>query len=341
MKRIHARDLLNEEDLARVRAKSDWRGIGLVLHAWAVILGSVALVAVFPNPLTFVLAVLLIGSRQLGLAILMHDGAHGALARNPKLNMLLSQWFCAYPVFAETLAYRQYHLKHHGSTQQPDDPDLVLSAPFPITRASYRRKFWRDISGRTGYAQRKAQFLLALGNPSWPLRRRLAHFRDKLGPQVAVNLLLLAGFTAAGVGWAYPLLWLLPLLTWMMVITRVRNIAEHAMVPDDADPFRNTRTTLAGPLERLFVAPYYVNYHLEHHLLPNVPCGNLPLLHALIARGPHAATPREIQPGYLAVMRMATSRPAHEDRPGDLVSAARRARTGNERVDDQQASSGF
>jgi hypothetical protein len=25
--------------------------------------------------------------------------------------------------------------------------------------------------------------------------------------------------------WAYPLLWLLPLLTWMMVITRIRKIA--------------------------------------------------------------------------------------------------------------------
>jgi len=127
----------------------------------------------------------------------------------------------------------------------------------------------------------------------------------------------------------------------MMVITRVRNIAEHAVVPDNEDPFRNTRTTLAGPLERLFVAPYHVNYHLEHHLLPNVPCSNLPLLHALIARGAHAATPREIQPGYLAVMRLATSKAAHEDRPGELVSAARRARSGSERVDDQQASSGF
>jgi hypothetical protein len=40
-------------------------------------------------------------------------------------------------------------------------PDLILSAPFPITRPSYRRKFWRDISGQTGYAQRKAQFLNA------------------------------------------------------------------------------------------------------------------------------------------------------------------------------------
>jgi hypothetical protein len=53
----------------------------------------------------------------------------------------------------------------------------------------------------------------------------------------------------------------------MMVITRIRNIAEHAVVPDANDPLRNTRTTRANFLERLFIAPYYVNYHLEHHLL--------------------------------------------------------------------------
>jgi fatty acid desaturase len=76
---------------------------------------------------------MLIGSRQLGLGILMHDGAHGCLSANPARNMTLSQWLCAYPIFADTLAYRRYHLAHHAHTQQDNDPDLPLSAPFPIT----------------------------------------------------------------------------------------------------------------------------------------------------------------------------------------------------------------
>ena len=134
------------------------------MHAWALILGSIALVAWWPNPLTYLLAVGIIGSRQLGLAILMHDGAHGCLSPDEKTNLTLSQWFCAYPVFAETRAYRRYHLQHHARTQQDDDPDLILSAPFPITKMSYRRKFLRDITGQTGYQQRKAQLLNALGD---------------------------------------------------------------------------------------------------------------------------------------------------------------------------------
>jgi fatty acid desaturase len=337
--RVPARELVTLEQLARLRDPVEWRGIGLIAHAWAVIFGAMAFVAVFPNPLTCVLAVMLIGSRQLGLAILMHEGAHRCFSRNESRNMALSQWLCAYPIFADTQAYRRYHLQHHAHTQQEDDPDLVLSAPFPITPASYRRKFLRDITGRTGYEQRKAQLLNALGDPSWPLAERARCFREKLGNQVAVNALLCAGLALAGVWWAYPLLWLVPLLTWMMVITRIRNIAEHAVVPDSSDPLRNTRTTEASLFERMFIAPYFVNYHLEHHLMFYVPCYNLPKLHCILMQGPHSAR-MEVQRGYLSVLRLATAKPNAEDRPGNIVHTARR-RSGGNRVSEDQVSAGF
>src|SRR5215813_2439451 len=196
--RIAARKLVAAEELAQLREQIEWKGMALIAHAWAVILASIAVVAAVPNPLTYLLAVMLIGSRQLGLAILMHEGAHRCLSRNETRNLALSQWLCAYPIFADTIAYRRYHLAHHAHTQQPDDPDLVLSAPFPITKASYRRKFWRDFTGRTGYEQRKAQLLNALGDPSWPPAQRLRHFRDKLGLPMAVNAAMLLGFAVAG-----------------------------------------------------------------------------------------------------------------------------------------------
>jgi fatty acid desaturase len=337
--RIPARELLAPPELAQLRERVEWKGIALIAHAWAVILGAIALVAIFPHPLSYLVAVVLIGSRQLGLAILMHDGAHGCLSRDAARNMALSQWFCAYPVFAETGAYRRYHLQHHQRTQQEDDPDLVLSKPFPITRASYRRKFWRDITGQTGYEQRKAQFVNALGDPGWPRAQRLRHFGEKLGPQFAANGVLFAGLALAGVWWAYPLLWLVPLLTWQMVITRIRNIAEHAVIPDADDPLRNTRTTKANLIERALVAPYFVNYHLEHHLLYYVPCYNLPKLHAILMRGPHAAR-MEVRPNYFSVLRLVTSKPDSEDRPGEIVNTARRKHAGL-KVNEDRAAAGF
>jgi fatty acid desaturase len=125
----------------------------------------------------------------------------------------------------------------------------------------------------------------------------------------------------------------------MMVITRIRNIAEHAVVPDANDPLRNTRTTAASWIERALIAPYFVNYHLEHHLMFYVPCYNLPKLHAILQRGPHAAR-MEVQPGYLSVLRLATARPDSEDRPGAIVNNARRRRHDG-RVGENQASAGF
>jgi len=338
-RRVPARDLLTASELTALRERTEWKGIALVVHAWSVILGSMALVAVFPNPLTYIFAVMAIGSRQLGLAIIMHDGAHGSLSRSTQRNMVLSQWFCAFPIFADMLAYRGYHLSHHVHTQQEDDPDLVLSAPFPVTKASYRRKFWRDITGQTGYQQRKAQILNALGEPSWSISHRARHFYQKLGPQIFANGILFAGLAVAGVWWAYPLLWLVPLLTWMMVITRIRNIAEHAVVPDSNDPLRNTRTTKASLIERIFVAPYFVNYHLEHHLLMYVPCYNLPKVHAILMKSSYAVR-MEVQQGYLNVLRLATSKPATDDRPGAIVNNARRLR-GGARIGEDQASAGF
>lgn len=296
------------QDMAVVRARSDLTGALCVLHAWVVIAGAMALFAIWPNPLTFLAAVVLIGTRQLGLAILMHDGAHGVLMRTRALNEFVSQWFCAWPVFTDTIPYRHYHLVHHRTTQRPEDPDLSLSAPFPITRASFRRKIIRDLTGQTGFKQRRAQLRAALGKPGDPLGKRFASFRAKLGMPLLLNAVLFAILAALGRWYFYPLFWLLPLLTWQQVITRVRNIAEHAVVPDNDDVFRNARTTYASWWERALFAPYWVNYHVDHHLLFYVPCYNLPVLHAMLLEKGYG--PRmEIKPNYISIWKDATSRP--------------------------------
>jgi fatty acid desaturase len=297
---LEASRLLTPEQVQHFRAKSNLVGALLVLHAWALIFGSMALFVWWPNPFTFLLAVMVIGTRQLGLAILMHDAAHGLLFADRRLNECVGSWLCAAPAFTSLQLYRPYHLTHHRHTQQAEDPDLGLSAPFPITRTSLWRKIGRDLTGRTAYQRRLEQF-----------RRGLA----KESKAFTVNSLLLVGLAIAGYWWLYPLLWLVPLATWYQLVSRVRNIAEHAVVPDNDDPLRNTRTTLANFSERLFVAPYWVNYHLEHHLFMFVPCWRLPAAHrALLAAG--LGDRMEIQPGYAAVLRLATARREEASRHG-------------------------
>jgi fatty acid desaturase len=303
---VKVSDYLTLEQIRQLRGRSDLVGISLVLHAWALIAGSMVLFAWWPNPLTFLLGVMVIGGRQLGLAILMHDAAHGLLFADRRLNDRVGSWLCAYPVFTSLGLYRPYHLQHHRFTQQPEDPDLGLSAAFPISRRSLQRKILRDLTGQTAHLRRGEQIRHALGPSGQGLVARLGNlWRREKGALIA-NLVLLGGLTATGYWWLYPVLWLLPLATWYQLASRIRNIAEHAVVPDNDDPLRNTRTTYANPVVRLLLAPYWVNFHLEHHLFMFVPCWRLPTAHRALLAGSRGH-PMELKTGYLEVLRAATS----------------------------------
>ncbi|MEO9821136.1 MAG: fatty acid desaturase family protein [Paracoccaceae bacterium] len=284
---------LTTEDIRPLAQRSDLAGALLLIHCYGVIALAVALFALWPNVITFLLAVMLIGSRQLGLAILMHEAAHNALFKSRHLNENLGEWLCGRPILAELAAYRHYHLTHHRFTQSDKDPDLSLSSKFPTTRASLRRKFLRDLTGRTGVKQLLSQIIMSV---------RLAGDADALdaakadaaqafkGLEFWKSLPIFLGIPIAmslvGSWWWGLAFWLLPYLTWFQFVLRIRNIAEHGATEQSDDPFRNVRTTLASPIMRIFVAPYWVNYHLEHHMVMHVPCWKLPRLHkALVAKG--------------------------------------------------------
>jgi len=290
-------EFFGPDEWRELTSRSRWRGLWLVVHCWGVI-GLAMLVGTL-WPVTLPLAVLVIATRQLGLFILMHDAAHGLLHPDRRINDAVARWFCS----SSLGEYRPYHLQHHRYVQQAEDPDLGLSAPFPISRASLKRKLLRDLSGQTFYKQRIAPLLSAPAKSS-PLARDsqelVRGWRFLIG-----NALGFAVFAAAGLWWVWLLMWLLPMATWLPLVTRVRNIAEHALVGrDQADPLRQARTTHANLVERALLAPYWVNYHLEHHLFTQVPCWKLPQAHALLQQ--RGATARmEVQPGYATVLRLA------------------------------------
>jgi fatty acid desaturase len=270
---VTAGDLLTLEALGHLRRTSTWRGAGLVLHAWAVIAGAIALYLVWPSGLTLALVVPVIGARQLGLMVLMHETAHWLLFRGGRLNTWVGTWLCAAPLGADLKAYRRRHHLHHRHTQTAEDPDLALSAPLPVSRGRLARALLGDLCGWTALTQ------IAAWRP-WNAGLQEA-WRRARAPLLA-NAVLGAGLTTLG-GWPlYLLAWVLPWATWFQVVTRIRDIAEHGLVRDAADPLGNTRTIGAGVLARAFVAPYGVNYHLEHHLLVFVPCWKLREVQALL-----------------------------------------------------------
>lgn len=309
--RIDPKAVFTPQEWRRLTLRSSWRGMWLVIHAWGTIAASIALVTVWPNPLTWLVAIMIVGTRQLGLAILMHEAAHGGLHSSKMINELVGQWLCAVPVGADLASYRSYHLQHHRFTQQPEDPDLSLSAPFPITRESYRRKAIRDLSGQT-FVKQRLPLLLSLLKPATkdaPVEHEsfVSTGREKTARFVAANALLFVLFWLAGAGIWYFGVWLVAMATWLSLVTRIRNIAEHACTSTDEDPYSHARTTLANPIERALIAPYWVNYHAEHHLFMYLPCYRLPEAHRLLVEK-GLIMRMEVQPGYLDVMKLATSR---------------------------------
>lgn len=303
------------DEIRPLAARSDLWGAWLVVHCWGVIALALALFSYVPNALTFVIAIIVIGSRQLGLAILMHEAAHAALFKTKALNEFAGEWLCGRPILADLFEYRRYHLKHHRYTQTEKDPDLRLSAPFPTTKASMRRKLIRDITGQTGIKQRSQQIMFALkmageveGAPSSQDLAQ-AFSGPVIGRAIIANAVIFTVMWVFGSWWWWFAFWALPLLTWFQLVLRVRNIAEHGVVEKTDDPLRNVRTTKAGPLMRLILAPYYVNYHLEHHLVMHVPCYRLPKLHALMLERGHGGR-MQIGQSYWHVMRLAASKGA-------------------------------
>ncbi len=299
---------------------SDARGFLSLATAWGVVAGSLALVAWRTNVFTVVVAVVLIGGRQLGLAILMHECAHRSLFRTPLLNDFLGKWLIAAPVWQDLSRYRPHHMHHHRYANTSRDPDLGLVTPFPASLRSLVRKLSRDVTGVS--AVRRIVALLAMDagivtytaavdvtrvepRPSVPTILR--NLGTNTGPVLLTNAALAGMFWAVGQPWLM-LVWAGAYCTTFSLFVRIRSMAEHACMPLSRDILRNTRTTRASWLARLTVAPHHVNYHLEHHLLMTVPHYHLPALHRALANMGNVLDAENHAPNYRAVLRRMVAR---------------------------------
>jgi fatty acid desaturase len=308
----------SREEIRALVAPSNWRGAVSVAVSWALIALAFATLAHWPtSPFAWLAALVVLGGRQLALAILMHECSHHSLFATPALNEWVGTWLCAAPVWQRLVAYRAHHARHHAFTGLPGDPDLGLTAPFPTTRRGLLRKFARDLLG-LAFARRVLGLLLMDAGlltytastgatpvtPRPPWRVALASLVKNAGPVVVANGALLGVLALCGHAWLW-LVWLLAWATTFSLFVRVRSIAEHAVTAASSDPLRNTRTTQANLLARLTVAPHHVNFHLEHHLLPSVPHYHLPRMHRLLReRGAYASATTAT--GYLEVLRLAS-----------------------------------
>jgi fatty acid desaturase len=283
---------------AGLREIDDLRNVGSVLLCWLQAGATISGAVWIGHPVAYAAAVVLMGPAFARFAILGHEAAHKLLFTNKRWNDAVGRWLLAYPSFVPLDAYRRGHFAHHKDEFGPNEPDLNLYNGYPITRASFRRKLWRDARGSSGWKNLKGLLFALRSEVGRPVAQRIL--------VAQVPLVVLAA--AVGRWWLYPLLWLLPWMTSWRVINRLRSIAEHGGMQRSKDRRQTTHHVRQSLLARFWMVPFNTGWHLAHHVDMGVPWRKLPALHdELVAAG--YVTPDITYPSYRALWRALRSRP--------------------------------
>ena len=278
------------KDLVReLTRRRPWRATAAIVHDVAVLAAAIgAALWLWPNPFAIALAVIVVGTRQHALFVIAHEAAHYLLFENRTVNDLAGR-ACAMLQGLSMCTYRVIHRLHHNNLYGELDPDTALHGGYPRGKAYLVKKLLKDLSGLTAW-KTYAYFLggaPALNTSTKVALRPLDDTSAKLRSEansdrnlvIVFHVALLAVFAWSGYLVQYLVLWVLPLVTVVQAILRLRAIAEHGATTDFSSPLTAARTNLGAAWLRWALFPHNVNYHVEHHLYASVPQYNLPALH--------------------------------------------------------------
>ncbi|MGB1558650.1 MAG: hypothetical protein ACPHCJ_12760, partial [Oceanococcaceae bacterium] len=84
---VRLADALSPAERRALVQKSNLWGAWAIASTWLSIAALLAVAVLLPHPLIWLLCVVLLGGRQLALAVLAHEAAHGTLFRSRGLNL--------------------------------------------------------------------------------------------------------------------------------------------------------------------------------------------------------------------------------------------------------------
>lgn len=258
-----------ESELSQLRQLSPWKRcleLATFFALWALGLRLVCLGEEHGGWLP-ALGTVVIALALNAFVLFLHEGMHHTLFKQRKVNDLLSV-FLGGTVAISYTAYRIMHLEHHEHLGDEHDPDDYHNY------TDNKKLVWllhgvRVLAGSLLY-------LFLIPFKSWKLagsedkKRMLAEYA------YIITLYAVLGLTLPTSTFCRYHLWSLLLVGFMV---NLRGFTQHGLaVPED--PYLASRSIHASPVVAFLLLNE--NYHLEHHLFPEIPSYNLRKLHDLI-----------------------------------------------------------
>ena len=225
-RRTHrSQDGFSADEWSRLTSRSSLRGMWLVAHAWGTIAAAVALVTLWPNPLTWLIAVMVVGSaparacdpdarsrawrtarqqgdQRMGRAMAVRGAGRRRSRQLPVLSSAASQVHPAAgrsrSVAVGAVSDHQGKLPPQGDPR-PHRPDVCEAAAAAVPVA----------------VQARARATTRLSHESF-----VSSGADKMARFLCVNAVLFGLFWLAGAGIWYLGVWVFAMATWLPLVTR-------------------------------------------------------------------------------------------------------------------------
>lgn len=293
-----ARKILSPQELAPLTRLSNWRSLACIGQTLLVLGAAIAFGVYHWFTPWVLLSVVMMGVGLHGLFVLSHEAAHYRAFSSRIANDIAGR-LIGMAGGVSMCTYRVTHRLHHNNLYGPQDPDTAIHGGYPRGKAYLWRKLILDLIGWNAWKT----YAYFFGSPAInsdtggkidPLNDTSPELRAaaRQDRAIVIGFHLLAPLVAFGIGGGkglaiYAVLWMLPLITVLQPILRLRAICEHGGVTDLSSPLTAARSNqtqggFISALLRAVLFPHHVNFHLEHHLYPAVPCYNLPRLHHML-----------------------------------------------------------
>ncbi len=221
------------------------------------------------------LVFLSVGILQYHLLHAAHEASHQDFRTRSKTANLVA-CFVAYPI-GLTKSFRDEHLQHHKHFGVPNlDPDLPIYKSPPKSKIDFLIFIIFSFSGLAAINQ------IFWGNKSSTLKSSRSSDTISL---IFVQIIIMIIFSLSMGPMYYLFFWLLPLITLVQGLAKLRGLAEHG------DPVIGKfvlRTFLDNGLLACFFGNMGFRHHAEHHFYPMVPFENLQIVRErMLAHKPH------------------------------------------------------